>query len=192
MAKKFRKEPLKWQQELDELFTGTRATGSNAIIPSQIFQGGRKEGESYPGNRSFGQEFDEIEAEGGKDKSEGQETQTGDQELGERDMEKGQEKGGSQGTIPLGQVKKRKRERSTKESEIANALLQLGSISGELNKGKTERAVQELMESFMDILNDDQMVEAVGIMENVKKAEAFLAMKNMRLREKWLWKQLLS
>ncbi|PWW74592.1 hypothetical protein C7212DRAFT_92807, partial [Tuber magnatum] len=53
-------------------------------------------------------------------------------------------------------------------------------------------AVQELMEKFMEILNDDEMVEAVGIMEDVKRAEAFLEINNMRLREKWLRKQLLS
>ncbi|CUS10845.1 unnamed protein product [Tuber aestivum] len=192
LAKKFRKEPLKWQQELDELFTGTRATGNNAIIPSQIFQEGSQVGGSY--SRIIGLDLDEIESEGLRDKRQTEETQIGGMESEEKDMGAGEleERGSTGNTIHQGQAKKRKRERSTKESEIANALLQLGSISGELNKGKTKRAVQELMEKFMEILNDDEMVEAVGIMEDIKKAEAFLGINNMRLREKWLQKQLLS
>jgi len=175
---------------LDELFTGTRATRNNAIIPSQIFQDCSQEEES---TREISRlELDELEAEGEKGKGQMEGSQIGVPVLEKKDIGIAEEGGSSQNMIRQGQGKKRKREQSTKESEIANALLQLGSISGELNKGKTECVVQELMESFMEILNDDEMVDAVGIMENVRKAEAFLAIKNMRLREKWLRKQLLS
>lgn len=87
-------------------------------------------------------------------------------------------------------LKRVKRERISSGKAIAQALLEIKDTAQVLGTSKTEHAVAILQKEYEDTMEMDDLIQAINLFENIRKAEIFITMNPGKLRDAWLEKEL--